>query len=226
MAQRSVVPASQRRALARLSKLRIADDLYLAGGVAVAFHLGHRGSRDLDFFGRSPDLDLDVVQSALSEASAGTEIVSRTDATLHAKFEGADLDVVRYPYPLLVRPRRHESGFHVASLRDLAAMKLAAIAKRGVRRDYWDLHAMLTSGRVTLSTALQDYRRKFGVGESDIYHVLRALSWFDDAERDPLRPRGLTQRHWQEIRAYCESAARREIQRRARSLARERWPAS
>ena len=49
MAEQSVIPAIQRRALARLSTLAIADDLYLAGGVAIAIHLGHRTSRDLDF---------------------------------------------------------------------------------------------------------------------------------------------------------------------------------
>jgi hypothetical protein len=67
-------------------------------------------------------------------------------------------------------------------------MKLAAITKRGARRDYWDLHAMLTCSAVRLPRALDDYRRKFGVAESDIYHVLKALSWFDDAERDDVLP--------------------------------------
>ena len=38
----------------------------------------------------------------------------------------------------------------VASLRDLAAMELAAVAKRGVRREYWDLYEILTRTRLTL----------------------------------------------------------------------------
>lgn len=217
MAERSVLPASQRRALARLSELGVARELYLAGGVAVAIHLGHRTSRDLDFFGHSPDLDLDVVQAALV-TTRRAEIIARSDATLHVRFAGADVDVVRYPYPLLVAPRRHESGFRVASLRDLAAMKLAAITKRGARRDYWDLQAIFTSRRISLGRALDDYKRKFGVAESDVYHVLRALSWFEDAERDELLPRGLSSRHWRAVRAYCENAAREEVARRARAL--------
>jgi nucleotidyltransferase AbiEii toxin of type IV toxin-antitoxin system len=217
MAQRAGLPASQRRALGRLSGLPIATELYLAGGVAIAIHLGHRTSRDLDLFGRSADLDLDRVHEALRGASMRVELIARSDATLHMRFEGADLDVVRYPYRLLAKSRRHESGIQVASLRDLTAMKLAEIAKRGIRRDFWDLHAILTGGaRITLRRALEDYQVKFGVAEADVYHVLRALNWFEDAERDEVLPRGLTERHWRAIRLFFEEAARREIDRRAR----------
>ena len=94
-------------------------------------------------------------------------------------------------------------------------MKLAAIATRGIRRDFWDLHAILTSSRITLRRAFEDYTQKFGVSEVDVYQVVRALSWFEDAERDELLPRGLTTKHWRVIRAYFENAARHEIERRA-----------
>jgi hypothetical protein len=103
MAKGSVLPASQRNALVRLSALPIARELYLAGGVAASIHLGHRTSRDLDFFGYLPDLDLDRVRAEIFGRSRRVEVVARTDAALHLRFEGTDLDVVRYPYPLLVR---------------------------------------------------------------------------------------------------------------------------
>lgn len=80
----------------------------------------------------------------------------------------------------------------------------------------WDLHAILTTGRYTLRRAFDDYTQKFGVTEADVYHVLRALSWFEDAERDVVLPCGLTKKHWRIIRAYFEDAARSEIARRAR----------
>jgi len=219
MAKRSVVSASQHRALAILSELRfVANDLYLAGGVGIAMHLGHRTSIDLDFFSRSAALDLDQVQTTITESvkEVAVEVIGRSDATLHMRFGGADLDIVRYPYPLLVKPHKHEPGIYLAGLRDLAAMKLAAIATRGIRRDFWDLHAILTSGRGTLRRALDDYAHKFGVKQSDLYHTLRGLSWFEDAERDEILPRGLTAKHWSVIRAYFEAAARKEIERRAR----------
>jgi hypothetical protein len=92
--------------------------------------------------------------------------------------------------------------FPVASLEDLAVMKLSAIARRGIRRDFWDLHAIVTSGALSLEQALQSYVQRYGVTQSDLYHVLRALAYVDDAEADPLMPEGLTSAHWEEIRAW------------------------
>lgn len=58
MGNDTVLAAAQRRALARLSALPIARELYLAGGTAVALHLGHWRSLDLDFFSRDAAFDL------------------------------------------------------------------------------------------------------------------------------------------------------------------------
>jgi hypothetical protein len=102
-------------------------------------------------------------------------------------------------------------GVKVAGLRDLAAMKLAAIAKRGVRRDYWDLYAILTRTKLSLESVCDDYLRKFGVSEADLYHVLRALTWFEDAEADRRLPRGLTAKKWRDIRDWFERNAAQEL---------------
>ncbi len=81
-------------------------------------------------------------------------------------------------------------------------MKLAAASRRGIRRDFWDLFEICRSGSVTLDSALGSYSRRFGVKESDLYHVVRSLTFFDDAEADALMPAGLTSAHWEAIRAW------------------------
>ena len=50
MAAGALMAEDQRRVLARLSRIVRERGLYLAGAAAVAHHLGHRRSRDLDFF--------------------------------------------------------------------------------------------------------------------------------------------------------------------------------
>ena len=40
------------------------------------------------------------------------------------------------------------------------------------------------------------------MSEADLYHVLRALTYFEDAEKDPVYPRGLTPAKWERIKAF------------------------
>jgi hypothetical protein len=203
MALPSHVSLAQRRTLARLSELPISDDLFLAGGVAVAWYFDHRTSRDLDLFSRSASFDLERASAVIEESFGRSyEVVGRSDVTLHVVVGGIDVDIVRYRYPSLSLSRGRACGIRLASIRDLAVMKLSAIATRGIRRDFWDLAVILQSKRVTLASALADYSKKFGVGEADRYHVLRALTWFADAERDRVLPRGMTQKHWRELKSY------------------------
>jgi hypothetical protein len=203
---------AQRRALARLTELRVGEEVYLAGGGAVAAHLRHRISLDVDLFGPA-SLELAEVRERLG-ARPGVEVIAETDATLRIRIDEIPVDIVRYPYPELEKSGMELGGVRVASIRDLAAMKLAAIARRGIRRDFWDLHEMVTSGRLTLPGALDDYVVKFSVSQSDLYHVLRALTYFDDAEREPVFPRGLSGEHWAEIKHFFRRAAAEELGRR------------
>jgi hypothetical protein len=173
---------AQGRALARLIEAGVLDDLYLAGGVGVAIHLGHRQSVDLAVFSCSPDFDVERLRDRLRRVHASA--IGVTDVTLSVRVGSVPVDFVRYPYKALARFSRGPGGVRLASLRDLAVMKLAAITRRGIRRDFWDLFEILDRGAIRLANAFDDYRRKFSVSEADIYHVIRALTWFEEAERD------------------------------------------
>jgi hypothetical protein len=195
----------QRRALDRLSALPLMASFYLAGGTALGVHLGHRRSLDLDFFSRAPDADLDAVKSAVASGFDRVEVVSQTDASLHLLCDRLPVDFVRYPYPPL-EPPGEAFGLGLAGLRDLAAMKLAAISRRGLRRDFWDLREVLRSG-LSLRECCEAYQQRFGVREADLYHVLRALTYFADAEKDPVLPAGLDASGWTAIKAFFLSEA-------------------
>lgn len=121
---------------------------------------------------------------------------------------GVPVDVVQYAYPLLEASVKGPRGFPVAQLRDLAAMKLAAIARRGIKRDFWDLYELAAAG-ISLAEAGRAYTHRFGRTEADLYHVQRALTWFDDAEADPDKVRGLTPALWKRIRAFFEEESPR-----------------
>lgn len=212
---RAALTREQRRALDRLIAARPDPAVYLAGGCAVAVHLGHRRSRDLDLFSFA-ELSFEPYRALTT--SPDVAILGETDAALSLRVGDVPVDIVRYPYPLVDPPIAGPGGAPTAGLRDLAAMKLAAIAKRGLRRDFspvsagsaaniWDLWAIANAG-VTLVESGEVYKRRFGRSQADLYHVWRALTFFDDAEREPVFPEGLSARRWSTIRRFFEDAAR------------------
>jgi hypothetical protein len=196
----------QRRALDRLRIVPGIERFYLAGGSAIAAHLHHRRSADLDLFSLSEEVDLAALAHVARAKTGDVEVVSLSDASLRLRVGEVPVDIVRYPYAPLDTPEVGREGFPVAGLRDLAAMKLAAIARRGLRRDFWDLHAIAGAG-LSLRQAADAYVAKFHVAESDLYYVLRALTYFDDAEKDDVYPPGLTRRRWEQVKEFFETEA-------------------
>ncbi len=203
MARARGISAAQRRTLDRLTAVDALPPTYLARGVAVAFHLQHRRSRDLDLFTFE---DVSIEPFRMLAETHDAELVEATDVALHLRVGQTPVDVVRYRYPLLEAPVCGPAGWPTAGPLDLAAMKLAAISRRGLRRDFWDLSEMLASG-MSLTRAGDAFRARFGKSESDLYHVARSLTFFDDAERDPVLPEGMSQRRWNEIKASFERRA-------------------
>jgi hypothetical protein len=195
------VAKEQSRALGRLKIVPGIERFYLAGGTAVAVHLRHRRSLDLDLFSVSADIDLATLTEAARVAVPDLQVISMTEAALRVRVGDVAVDIVRYPYRLLDAPTPGPEAFPTAGVRDLAAMKLVAIARRGLRRDFWDLCA-LAEGGLPLRDAAAAYVAKFGVSEADLYHVLRSLTYFEDAEKDPVYPRGLTATKWERIKRF------------------------
>jgi hypothetical protein len=197
----NAITTAQRLVLDKLAPV-LGDRFYLVGGVAVSAHLEHRTSRDLDLFSADDPTEL---QPAL-ERVPGVTIESRSGQTLHMRVDGVPVSLIAYRYPLL-EPATPRAALPVAvaAIRDLACMKLSAIANRGAARDFWDLHAIVVATRQLLEHWLAEYRRKYPI--EDIGHVVRSLVYFGDADAAPL-PEGLTEATWRAIRHDFETWTR------------------
>jgi hypothetical protein len=90
--------------------------------------------------------------------------------------------------------------FKLADPRDIALMKLAAISGRGSRKDFIDLYLILRGG-LSLEECFQWLPQKYGQGRSNTYHVLKSLTYFEDAESEPM-PRMLEPFDWDECKAF------------------------
>jgi hypothetical protein len=179
-----VLPTEQRAVLRKLGPWATDAGFYLAGGTAVALQLGHRESVDFDWFTSSSLDDPMAFAGLLHSRGIAVTAPKVAPGTLHGRVDGVRCSFLSYRYPLLAPAWRAEECLcDLASLADLSCMKLAAIAQRGARKDFLDIVAVASTG-LTLPKMLDLYRRKYGV--QDVGHVLAALCYFDDAERDPM----------------------------------------
>jgi Nucleotidyl transferase AbiEii toxin, Type IV TA system len=179
-----ILSRNQERVLAELGPLLTRQNFYLAGGTALALDLGHRRSVDLDWFTDERLSDPLRLAQRLREA---TSFVSAEVAagTLYGSVRSVRVSFFEYRYPMLGRTRAWQKCARVASRKDLAAMKLAAAAQRGSKKDFVDIYA-LGSRTFSLRQMLRFYEMKYGI--KDVAHVLYALTYFDDADRERMPP--------------------------------------
>jgi len=194
------LPASAQRLFTQLAHEPAVERFYLAGGSAAAFHLGHRISIDLDFF-TPVDFETNVLLTRLQ--TIGTLKVQQQSAgTLVGLLAKTQISFFYYGYPLLKTADIYR-GIRIASLLDIALMKITAISQRGRRRDFVDLYFICQSG-YSLANLLRQIPAKFSSLEYPSYHLLRALVYFDDAENDP-RLKMLAPYNWRDIKHFFES---------------------
>jgi hypothetical protein len=197
---------SQRSLLPRLAPLALQQGFYLAGGTALALQLGHRRSVDFDWFREEPIDDPLRLAADLRNPAFRFETDRVERGTLHGRASGVRVSFLEYRYPLL-RPPRAVEGLRLAALEDIAAMKLAAVAQRGSKKDFVDVFAL--GRRFGLDDMLGFYGKKYGV--ADVGHVLVALAYFDDADREPT-PTLLQRQSWlamkDAIRAWLKGVTR------------------
>ncbi len=166
---------------------------YLAGGTALALRFGHRTSVDLDFF--APDLfDEDALLARL-QTMPDFSLVAKAPHTIHAVTQGTKVSFLGYPYPDLFPPAPFE-GVPVADPRDIACMKLSAIASRGTKRDFIDLYVLCAG--FGLREILGWFAQKYAGTRYNRLHLLKSLTYFGDAEKDPM-PNMLVPLAWEDV---------------------------
>jgi hypothetical protein len=193
---REVISPQVERTLRDLLKCGVLDGCYLAGGTGLALHLGHRRSQDLDFMSRAPVAPDALVQKL--QKLAGFALASQAPNTLHATIRGIKASFLAYPYPLIF-PFMIFVGVNVADPRDIACMKLSAIASRGTKRDFVDLYVV--SKQYDVSQVLGWFKQKYAQVNQNVMHVLKSLAYFEDAEKDPM-PDMLEPLSWEEVKRF------------------------
>ena len=137
MLQTGTVEESTLELLKSLQAESLLADTRLVGGTALSLQIGHRVSEDLDLFSTKP-IDCMRIQSLLIEKYGFMPSVVE-DGTLIGFVCGVKIDIIYHPFPWL-EDAIEEDGMRIASMTDIAAMKLHAIINSGKRpKDFVDM---------------------------------------------------------------------------------------
>lgn len=169
----------------------------LAGGTGLALLLGHRKSDDFDFF-RADSIKMDALHGLLKKLG-DYETLQEDEKTLTVLISRIKLSFFCVEDPFIFKQTPY-SFFSISDIRDIALMKLVAISGRGSRKDFIDLYSILRRGH-TLQELFKLIPKKYGKGRANSYHILKSLTYFDDAEGEPM-PAMIEPFRWEECKNF------------------------
>ena len=137
MLQTKTVARSTFELLKKLQAEPLLSSTRLVGGTALSLQIGHRESDDLDLFTTEP-VNGDSVQTLLIKKYDFIPSTITPDALI-GFIQGIKVDIIHHPYPWL-EGAIMEDEVRLASISDIAAMKMHAVINSGSRpKDFVDI---------------------------------------------------------------------------------------
>lgn len=206
MLHTETVDTSTLELLKSLQQIAQFSQLRLVGGTALALHLGHRKSIDIDIFG---SMDCDEKSFPDIIRKIGDITLLKNTGNIHiCLVNGIKTDIINYSYPWL-EDITCENEMRIAGLKDIAAMKLSAITGRGTKKDFIDLFFLLK--QFSLQDMISFYEKKYHDGS--VFLVLKSLAYFADADNDGM-PLMLTPVTWADVK----ETIRKELEAYVRAM--------
>ena len=164
-----VLPPSLRRVWPHVAECARRVGGVLMGGTAVAIHLRHRVSDDLDVM-TLRKFSGTALEKRLRAEPGNVDVVEVSDNMFHGFVDGVAVEIFRAlpsdgvaasSMRWLARGPEIE-GMGIGSLPDLLAAKLDVIRFRPKLRDYLDIAALDRTGACSLESGLGCYCKRFG----------------------------------------------------------------
>ena len=196
MLQSTTVHPTTLAILKKIMSVPALQQFNLVGGTSLSLQIGHRISIDLDLLSNK-DFNNSTVIQALEPLGELTVLVDNPPF-LQARLNDVKLDFLKYPYPFVQNYQEIE-GVRLVSIENIGTMKLTAIARRGAKKDFFDLYFLLE--RYTLGQLVEHFEQT--LPHVDPFHIVKSLTYFDDADKE-LNPEMLINVSWQTVKKTIE----------------------
>jgi len=171
----------------------------LVGDSALALHLCHRKSEDLDFFTYSDCFNKEEIFTYLAKFD-NKEIINQSDVQIDVIINRVKVTFFNAKWSFL-KPEKIQT-FNLSSIKAIAAMKVNILFLRAKYRDYYDLYCLAK----TVFSVKEIFECSLGIVEGVNFKLFAiALVYIDDIEDDNivhLEPKFNISKS--DIRAYFE----------------------
>jgi len=177
-----ILDKARRNVLPQLASFK--KDFYLAGGTGLALQYGHRDSVDFDFF-CPKSFDTVKLYQKLQTIFSQHQLkkIQEELNTLTILIDNKiKISFFSYPYKLVAKTV-DDQYLRVASVLDIACMKLSAIVSRATNKDYIDLYFILHQYK--LDQLLKMAGKK--LPDLDRQLILKSLVYFSDITKEPIK---------------------------------------
>lgn len=184
------------------------QDFSLVGGTALALRYGHRKSIDLDLFS-SRDFNNENIAAVISEEFP-TFTYQRLNNPIgvFGFINNIKVDFVKHHQHPVIGSIIETENVRILSDQDIIAMKINAILRRGVKKDFWDLAELLQ--HYSLRDCIDFYNLKFK-NQFLAISIPKAITYFDDAEESE-DPVSLKNQTWDSVKKAIQKSVREYLQ--------------
>jgi predicted nucleotidyltransferase component of viral defense system len=184
-------------------KNEIFNPFRLVGGTALSLHLGHRLSIDIDLFSDEAyeAIDFQAIDEFLRAhfkivSNPASNIIGFGRSYFIGNCEKSIIKLDLYYTETFLEPYSSKENVRIASINEIAAMKMDVIQRGGRKKDYWDIHEVMEN--ISFEKLFDLHQNKYPYNH-DRKLLFANLSKFDAADNEP-DPYCLKGKYWELIK--------------------------
>ena len=196
----NIIDENRYKLLENITNTISMKNYYMIGGTSLSLQLGLRESYDFDFC-VPEDFNNELLLEELQKLGQ-TEVRQNQKGTLDVILNGVQVSFFYYPNSVIkefVNPKEMPK-LKLASILDIAVMKVVAIGGRGAKKDFFDLYNILNKSNITIDELAKGLLQKYGTN-INFANIIMGLSYFEDAEQEIL-PKTFVEYNWEEIKKF------------------------
>lgn len=186
-----------------LMKTSVFDNFRLVGGTSLSLQLGHRRSFDIDLFTDSmyDSVDFKAIDDYLRKNyeyvdTFETDIVGMGKSYYIGNSQNDCIKLDVFYTDAFIRPFLSIDGLRLASLEEIAAMKIDVVSRSGRKKDFWDIHELMQFYSIEDMLHLHKERYPYSHEKNEI---INNFSNFENADTD-FDPICLREKYWEIIK--------------------------